>query len=204
VIAGLLSSLPILAAAMLAYAVIQMIESLSARGRRARSAVVVLGTFVLAAVFTPWTYLLFAAVTGLVIGLLRPRVARKWMAVVYVLAALCTLPAVVVNLSAVWLPHEIVTFRPGTLAHGRTEEVGYVLSEDNGWLTMLITGQGQEHTIIRVPDATVRTQTVCERQPMPGNPASYVIDAHTLWRVVTGTNSILSTSANTSCPSQGL
>jgi hypothetical protein len=204
VIAGLLSSLPILAAAMLAYAVIQMIESLSARGRRARSAVVVLGTFVLAAVFTPWTYLLFAAVTGLVIGLLRPRVARKWMAVVYVPAALCTLPAVVVNLSAVWLPHEIVTFRPGTLAHGRTEEVGYVLSEDNGWLTMLITGQGQEHTIIRVPDATVRTQTVCERQPMPGNPASYVIDAHTLWRVVTGTNSILSTSANTSCPSQGL
>jgi hypothetical protein len=204
VIAGLLSSLPILTAAMLAYAVIQMIGSPSARDRRAQSAVVLLGAFVLAAVYTPWTYLLFAAVIGLVIGLIQPRVTRKWMRVVYVLVALCALPAVVVNLSAVWLPHEIVTFRPGTLPHGRTQEVGYVLSEDNGWITMLITGQGQEHTIIRVPDAMVKTQTVCERQPMPGNPASYVIDAYTLWRVVTGTNSILSTSANVGCSYQGL
>ena len=179
VIAGLLSSLPILTAAMLAYAVVQMIGSLSARRRRRQSAVVMLGAFVLAAVYTPWTYLLFAALIGLVIGLIRTRVARKWMRVVYVLVALCTLPAVIVNLSAVWLPHEMVTFRPGTLPHGGTQEIGYVLSEDNGWLTMLITGQGQEHTIIRVPDATVKTQTVCERQPIPGNPASYFIDAHT-------------------------
>lgn len=204
VIAGLLSSLPILTAAMLAYAVIQMIGSLSARDRRAQSAVVILGAFVLATVFTPWTYLLFAAVIGLVIGLVRRRGARKWMCVVYVLVALCGLPAVVVNLAAVWLPHEIVTFRPGALPHGRTQEVGYVLSEDNAWITMLITGQGQEHTIIRVPDDTVKTQTVCERQPIHGKPTSYVIDAHTLWRVITGTNSILSTSANTGCPYEGL
>lgn len=204
VIAGLLSSLPILTAAMLAYAVIQMIGSLGARDRRVQSAVVILGAFVLAAVFTPWTYLIFAAVIGLVIGLVRPRCARKWMRMVYVLVALCTLPAVVVNLAGVWLPHEIVTFRPGALPHGGTQEVGYVLSEDSAWITMLITGQGQEHIIIRVPDATVKTQKVCERQPVPGNPTSYVIDAHTLWRVVTETNSILRTSANTGCPYQGL
>jgi hypothetical protein len=204
VIAGLLSSLPILTAAMLAYAVIQMIGSLGDRDRRVQSAVVILGAFVLAAVFTPWTYLIFAAVIGLVIGLVRPRCARKWMPMVYVLVALCTLPAVVVNLAGVWLPHEIVTFRPGTLPHGGTQEVGYVLSEDSAWITMLITGQGQEHIIIRVPDATVKTQKVCERQPVPGNPTSYVIDAHTLWRVVTETNSILRTSANTGCPYQGL
>jgi len=204
VIAGLLSSLPILTAAMLAYAVVQITGSFSARVRRAQSAVVTLGAFVLAAVFTPWTYLLFAAVIGLVVGLVRLRGTRKRMRVVYVLVALCALPAVVANLAAVWLPHEIVAFRPGTLPHGETQEIGFVLSEDNGWITMLITGQGQEHTIIRVPDDTVKTQTVCERQPVRGKPTSYVTDAHTLWRVITGTNSILGTSANTGCPYQGL
>jgi hypothetical protein len=204
VIAGLLSSLPILTAAMLAYAVIQMTGSLGDRDRRVQSAVVMLGAFALAAVFAPWTYLLLAAVNGLIIGLIKPRVAPKWGRALYLLVALCTLPAVVVNLAAVWLPHEIVTFRPGALPHRETQEIGYVLSEDNEWITMLTTGQGQEHTIIRVPDAAVRMQTVCERQPVSGKPTSYVIDAHTLWRVITGTNSILSTSANIGCPYQGL
>ena len=203
VTASLLSSLPILAAAMLACTVIQWIGSLGALGRRWRPAVVMLGAFVLAAVFTPWTYLVIAAVIGLVIGLIRLRGRPKLMAVVYWLAALCTLPFVILNLTAVWLPHEIVTFRPGTFPDGRTKQVGYVLSEGDGWITMLSTGPGQEHTIIRVPDATVKMQMVCERQPAPGHPWSHVTEARTLWRVITGTNSSLSASANTICPYEG-
>jgi len=200
VTASLLSSLPILTAAMLAYTVSQITSSEPCR--TVRLGVVVLGALVLAAVFTPWTYMLFAVVIGLAIGLTSK---RGWLkrAVVYVVAALGTLVAVTVNLSAVWLPHEIVTFPPHTLPAGRTQEVGYVLSEDNGWITMLSTGPGQEHAVIRVPDATVKTQTVCERRPAPGHPWSPIIDAYTLWRVVTGANSYLSASVNTTCPYEG-
>ena len=161
------------------------------------------GALVLAAVFTPWTYMLFAVVIGLAIGLTWAGDWPQPRAIVYVVAVLGTLVAVTVNLSAVWLPHEIVTFPAHTLPAGRTQEVGYVLSEDNGWITMLSTGPGQEHAIIRVPDAAVKTQTICERRPAPGHPWSPIIDAYTLWRVVTGANSYLSASVNTTCPYEG-
>jgi len=208
VTASLLSSLPILTAAMLASTLSQMTSSLVPKvvsGSRIkkpkppaftwRLAAAMLGAFVLAAVFSPWTYLTTAAVIGLVIGVTRALDAPKLRTVVYWLAVLFALPFVTVNLSAVWLPHEIVTFRPGTLPKGGTQEVGYVLSEDNGWITMLITGQVHEHTIIRVPDATVKMQTVCEREPI-----SDIFDSHTLWRVVTRASPTLRPSPNTTCP----
>jgi hypothetical protein len=202
VTASLLSSLPILIAAMLAYTVSQITLSLAAKDLTLPLGIVVLGALVLAAVFTPWTYMLFAVVIGLLIGVTLKR-GRPTRAVVYGVAVVGTLVAVTVNLSAVWLPHEIVTFPPHTLPAGRTQEVGYVLSEDNGWITVLSTGPGQEHAVIRVPDATVKTQTVCERRPALGHPWSPVIDAYTLWRVVTGANSYLSASVNTTCPYEG-
>jgi hypothetical protein len=208
VTASLLSSLPILTAAMLASAVSQMTSSLvpkvvSGSGIEKpkppsfswRLAAAMLGAFVLAAVFSPWTYLTTAVVIGLVIGVTRALGVAKLRTAVYWLAVLAALPFVTVNLSAVWLPHEIVTFRPGTLLHGGTQEVGYVLSEDNGWITMLITGHVYEHTIIRVPDATVKMQIVCEREPI-----SDIFDSHTLWRVVTRASPTLRASPNTTCP----
>jgi hypothetical protein len=215
VTAGLLSSLPILTAAMLAYTASQMIWSVAGRVAgtvRLREpeppdltwplAWVLLAAFVLAAVFTPWTYLAAAAVVGLLIAVTR--VVPVLKVPVYGLAALGTLIAVIVNLYTVWVPHEMVTFRHGTaLPGGRTNEVGYVLSEDNGWITMLSTGQGEEHRIIRVRDATVKQQTVCERRPSPGHSWSYITDARTLWRVVTA-NTSLSASANPTCPYQGM
>jgi hypothetical protein len=205
VTASLLSSLPILIAAMLASAVGQMTSSLvpkvvsASRIKKpkppaftSRLAAAMLGAFILAAVFSPWTYLPIAAVIGLVIGVTRALGAPKLRTVVYWLAALVTLPFVIVNLSAVWLPHEIVTFRPGTHL---PQEVGYVLSEDNGWITILITGHLHEHTIIGVPDATVKTQTVCEREPNFS-----IFDSHTLWRVVAKASPTLGPSPNTACP----
>jgi hypothetical protein len=60
---------------------------------------------------------------------------------------------------------------------------------------MLITGQVHEHTIIRVPDATVKMQTVCERDPI-----SDIFESHTLWRVVTRASPTLRPSPITTCP----
>jgi hypothetical protein len=53
----------------------------------------------------------------------------------------------------------------------------------------------QKHTIIRVPDAKVTTQVVCEREPSSG-----IFEAHTLWRVVTRASPTLRPSPNTTCP----
>jgi hypothetical protein len=206
VIAGLLSSLPILTAAMLAFTVMQMTGPRGAPGRRRRLAVVMLSAFVLSAVFAPWTYLAVAVGIGLVIGGVRTRTRGapkpKWGAVlVYVVVAVVAVAAVIVNLSSVWVPHEIVTFRPGILPDRGTVEVGYVLSEGNGWITMLSTGR-KEHTIIRFPDDAVK-QVVCERQPNRDHPWSLILDAVTPWRLVTGVNPYLGASANTRCPYQG-
>jgi hypothetical protein len=85
-----------------------------------------------------------------------------------------------------------VTFRPSTHL---SQQVGYVLSEDNGWITILITGRLHEHTIIRVLDAKVQTQTVCEREP-----GFSLFNSHTLWRVVTKDSPNLGPSPNTTCP----
>jgi len=208
VTASLLSSLSILAAAMLAAAVSQLTWSLVPKVVTAERikppdppaftwhlAAALLGAFVLAAGFSPWTYLPAAAVIGLVIGVARAVGTPTRRTVVYWLAALVALPFATVNLYAVWLPHEIVTFTPGTLPRGATQELGYVLSEDNGWITMLVTDHVQKHTIIRVPDAKVTTQVVCEREPNSG-----IFEAHTLWRVVTRASPTLRPSPNTTCP----
>lgn len=208
VTASLLSSLSILAAAMLAAAVSQLTWSLVPKVVTAERikppdppaftwhlAAALLGAFVLAAGFSPWTYLPVAAVLGLVIGVARAVGTPTRRTVVYWLAALVALPFATVNLYAVWLPHEIVTFTPGTLPRGATQELGYVLSEDNGWITMLVTDHVQKHTIIRVPDAKVTTQVVCEREPNSG-----IFEAHTLWRVVTRASPTLRPSPNTTCP----
>jgi hypothetical protein len=208
VTASLLSSLSILAAAMLAAAVSQLTWSLVPKVVTAERikppdppaftwhlSAAPLGAFVLAAGFSPWDYLPVAAVIGLVIGVARAVGTPTLRTVVYWLAALVALPFAMVNLYAVWLPHETVTFTPGTLPRGATQELGYVLSEDNGWITMLVTDHVQKHTIIRVPDAKVTTQVVCEREPSSG-----IFEAHTLWRVVTRASPTLRPSPNTTCP----
>jgi hypothetical protein len=218
VTAGLLSSLPILTAAMLTYTVSQVTWSGMARDAGASRtqepkppaftgplAWVTLGSFVLAAVFTPWTYLALAALFGLVIGLMRTkRVPKPAARAAYAVVGSISVALVILSLYTVWVPHEIVTFRPGTLADGRTQDVGYILSEDNGWIAMLSTGLGEEHRLIRVPDAAVQKQIVCERRPTPGHLSSHFLDAVTLWRLVAGDNASLAASANVACPYQGL
>jgi hypothetical protein len=186
VTAGLLSSLPILAAAMLAFTVIHMIRSRDAPGPRWRLAVVMLGAFVVAAMLTSWPYLVLAVVLGLTIGaVLRWHVPTRGAWPVYVLVSIIAVCAVILSLYTVWVPHETVYFRAGTLpanTRPRDKQVGYVLSEGNGWITMLTSGA---HQIVRYPDADVITQMVCERRPKPGNIISEFREGATLWDEVT-------------------
>ena len=220
VTAGLLTSLPILTAAMLANRLDWTIRT-SHRGPLAghwRLAVVMAGTIVLAGLFAPWTYLPFAVLYGVLFGAMRrPEVRKRFSlrsrlrkSVTVAFAALVGVPAaavfgvaVVVSLYSVWVPHEIVTFRPGTLPGGRTQEVDYVLSEGSGWTTLLTTGLGDEHAIIRVPDAAVKKQTVCERTPTSNHPWSILLDAGTMWRIITAVNSYLGVTVTKTCPYGG-
>jgi hypothetical protein len=195
VTAGLLSSLPILAAAMLAYTIIEMTGAHASPGDTWRLYSVAFGTFVLAAFFTPWTYLVLAVIIGLVIAWLKTGRVRKpafWS--LSVLVTGLAVVAVILNLYTVWVPHEIVYFRPNTL---KTEpQVGYVLSEDNGWITMLTSGP---HQIVRYPDAKVITQMVCERAPRPNDFWSEVKDSATLWDEITAHASGLHPAVNQNC-----
>lgn len=186
--AGLLSSLPILTAAMLAYTLSRVLTwvlgILPSRGPPSAFsrplAWVTLGAFVLAALFAPWTYLALAGVIGLAIALMRTlraskRIARLGAWLVRVLLASAAVVAVIFSLYAVWVPHEVVYLRSGT-AVPRTEQVGYVLSEGNGWITILTSGV---HRIVHYPDAKVTAQMVCEK-------SSELTDAPTPWAWVTG------------------
>lgn len=223
VTAGLLTSLPILTAAMLANRLGWTIRTWR-RGPQAnhwRLAVVLAGAILLAGLFAPWTYLPFAVLYGVLFGLygvlfgamqrtegrtrarLRKSATVAFVTLVGVPAAALFGAAVVVSLYSVWVPHEIVTFRPGTLPGGRTQEVDYVLSEGTGWTTLLTTGRGDEHAIIRVPDAAVQKQTVCERSPTSDHPWSILLDAGTTWRLITGVNSSLGVTITTVCPYGG-
>jgi hypothetical protein len=224
VTAGLLSSLPILAAAMLAYTVSRVTwppiawltvnwRPLAWLTRKLRSErqepppyawrllVVTLGAFVLAAVFTPWTYLSLAIVIGLVIAGMRSLAFSPWVAwPVYGVVALIALVLVILSLYVVWVPHEVVQFRPGTLPaqtlpYGK--QVGYVLSEDNGWITMLTS---DTRHIVRYPDADVMTQMVCERRPERGDIWSQFGRGATLWVKATIDAPYLHPTANFNCP----
>jgi len=223
VTAGLLSSLPILAAAMLAYTVSRMTWPLLVRVGRAWRIVrvgrasrilgpeppdlpgqllmVTLGAFVLAAFFTPWAYLALAMLIGLVIGILQARGVHNLAArLVYAMFTSVAAVAVILNLYTVWVPHEVVHFRPGTLpAHTvpKDAQVGYVLSEDNGWITMLTSGTRR---IVRYSDADVTTQRVCERYPQRGDLWSEVREGATLWDEVTSHAHYLHPALNQNCP----
>jgi hypothetical protein len=201
VTAGLLSSLPILAAAMVAFTVLHMIEFRGAPGRHRRRWVM-LAALVLAAAFTPWLYLVLAVGIGLGIGAMRRRPQPpEWSTwLVYAVVAILAVPAVILSLYTVWVPHERVDFEPGVLPPNISPpnaQVGYVLSEDNGWITMLTSGV---HRIVRYPDADVITQMVCERQPSFSHPWSEVKVGATVWDEVTSWVHFLQPAVNPPCP----
>lgn len=200
VIAGLLSSLPILTALMLGWIIFRTVRSwfpgFHPESRKAL-ACVLLGSFVLSVFFTPVPYMLAAIVLGSLAGLVegwRPSGWRVWTSrvLVWAFAGFATITI----LYTVWVPHEIVKLRPGGTGIGLTPNeragyvLGYVLADDpGGWITILTSGS---RTIIRFRDTTVRSITVCERTPHGG--VSNIFYASPLW------NRILHPGTYVKCP----
>jgi hypothetical protein len=198
VIAGLLSALPILTASMLAFNVYRAVRPIRVTrvpsgGLHVPAAslvVVMVAAAVLSAVFTPWTFMAGAVVIGLAIALgrrllkgpmadwRRTRLAVAPLAGLLLLAA--TVGAVVAMLYTVWVPHEIVDFTPGPKGQPPAQEVGYVLTEGDGWITILTSGP---HQIVRFSDSAVKSFMVCQRGPHGG--WSDLADASTLWQEIT-------------------
>jgi WD40 repeat protein len=213
VIAGLLSALPILAAGMLAFAVYRVtvvvrLDKKPQPGHRGLHlpayplVVVTVAAAVVSAVFTPWPFMAGAVVIGLFTGLFlqwadRAKVSLLVRGVLAVLVA-GSLYAVVAMLYTVWVPHEIVAFTPGPKGQPPAQETGYVLSEDDGWITILTSGP---HQIVRYQDSAVKSFQVCERVPDGG--WSDAASATTLWQEITKLPLLgsMHAAANTRCPS---
>jgi len=211
VIAGLLSALPILIAAMFAFTIYRTILAtrVTRRGLHVPAiplVVVTVTAAVLCAVFTPWTFMVGAALIGLVTGTGRrlfegPLAAwrRTRMAVVPPVGLILlagTVAAVVAMLYTVWVPHEIVDFTPGPNGQPPSQEVGYVLAEGGGSITILTSGA---HQIVRFNDSAAKSFELCERGP--GGGWSDVANAATLWQEATRASflNVLHAAANAPC-----
>jgi hypothetical protein len=169
--------------------------------------VVTVTAAVLSAVFTPWTFMVGAVTIGLLSAagqwLVEGRRAvwRKTRMGVNSVGALVLLAgsvaAVVAMLYTVWVPHEIVAFTPGPKGQPPAREIGYVLSEGDGWITILTSGL---HQIVRFSDSAAKSFEVCERGPLGG--WSDAANATTLWQEVTKPRflSFLHAAANAQCP----
>ena len=186
---GLLSAFPLISAALLALATSEIVRI--RRDRRTysfdRRQVVLLwaiwssaaiGCFLL----TPWTVAASSFILGLSFGLVtimseKPRIKRVlclsllWAASIYL----------VVNplLYAVWLPHEDVTIKA---TDGIRVVKGYVLSDSNGWVSVLRTGQRR---IYRFPSSEVTKRDLCSGRAVP-NPLlpDYWKTADSPWQTI--------------------
>jgi hypothetical protein len=201
VVAGLFTSLPILAAAMLAITIYRFAKSAGPAAPEATALAtpmasivrrtsgyrwtglrrhdpliaVMLSALLLSAFFTPYPYMASAIIFGVLAG----RTRRKWsIRITSVLAGLVALISVISILYNAWLPHETVTFKAVTAASKPHSPVlGYVLADDpDGWITILRSGQ---HSIVRFRDSSVGSLTVCARAPH--SLLSDIFDASTTW-----------------------
>jgi hypothetical protein len=190
VIGGLLSSLPVLAAAMLATTIFREVNRVPRRTPGSGPVrpprlpfrpispltVVMLASVLLCTVLTQWTVMVSAVVIGLVIGGFQ-RTGKTWLRrIAYLAAAIIGVVAVVAMLYNVWLPHEKLA-----IAGVKEPVVGYVLADDpDGWITILVSGT---HGLVWYRDTAVTARTPCEQAPW--DLWSQVTDAATLWQEVT-------------------
>jgi len=135
---------------------------------------------------TPWPIAAATALVGLFSGLTseikRKKVVQRGLLSVLVLASVF----LILNplLYAVWLPHEILTVpKLGTTKQSDKQYItGYVLSDDDGWITLL---QTPSRTIARFRGDEVAARTLCQGQAvaMPGAPRWYK-NADSPWKAL--------------------
>jgi hypothetical protein len=197
IVGGLLSALPVISATALGWMVFRISRSwlLKRSFPRDTSSWIVLSVAVVACFFlTPWPVMASGAVLGLACGIPAWRVAskaekpatnrRRWIGRIGRIGGLTVVGIasfyLVLNplLYAVWLPHETLKLtKPNP-----QPMVGYVLSYDNGWVSVL---QTRVRRIYWFPSQDLLTRNLCRSSSisMPGMPALFN-DPTSLWNIV--------------------
>jgi hypothetical protein len=188
-VAAVLSSLPTLAAAMLAITCFQIFWPLV--GLRLapwpQLVPVVVVAFLVCAALTPWWIVLAAVVLGLafgglqwaIYGLREHRLSQRGVRFLQMVILVGEVSAVAVMLYTAWLPNEIVKFKHNTI-YGRERVVANVLAEDSGGAITLL--DSTRRKIIRHQDANVQYIRECYFPPRGGFTEFY--DAPTLWTLL--------------------
>lgn len=214
VIAGVLSSLPILAASFLATTVYRMVrvmmpapEAAIESGDEHDSPVswrkkffvnfkghapvvwTMVGAFVLCAFFTPVPYMVFAIFLGIIAGSARGALVdpqkKSWRLLIFrLLFGLGATFAVVAMLYTVWLPHEIVTIPAGSTKAGNGSTTQVGYVIADNPSGWITILTSGERQLVTYRDTTVQSLTVCERTP-GGDFLSNVFYASPLWNTVT-------------------
>jgi hypothetical protein len=167
---GLLSALPLISAAALGLATFQIVKNLLLASKLPRDIRVWAGFSAAAVagfVLTPWAVMALGAFLGLISDVAAWAASktkkstndrRKWIGVIgrvgtwSVVGTLSFILVLNPLLYAVWLPRETLT-----LANSSPQSmVGYVLSDSNGWISLLRTGERKIYRF-RMEDVTART-----------------------------------------------
>jgi hypothetical protein len=190
IVGGLLSAFPIVFAGILGLATYELIRGASFRKPPGVVEVVIWGAAALGCLFlTPWPIFAFTVVLGIISGL----VVRRWLrsepeaaqdpksrksrmarvagySVLFLVSLYFVLNPL---LYAVWLPHETLTFKKVTPI------TGYVLSDANGWISVLRTN---ERRIYRYRTEDVLKRILCRGTsvPMPYFPVKQLKSADPL------------------------
>jgi hypothetical protein len=167
---GLLSALPLISAAALGLAVFEIVKNLLLAGKFPRDIRVWSGFSAAAVagfVLTPWAVMASGAFLGLISGVAAWAASktrkstndrRKWIGVIGrvgtwgVVGILSFILVLNPLLYAVWLPHETLNL----VNSNSSSMVGYVLSDSNGWISLLKSGERRIHRF-RMEDVTART-----------------------------------------------
>jgi hypothetical protein len=197
IVGGLLSALPVISATALGWTVFQISRSwlLERSFPRDTSSWIVLSVAVVTCFFlTPWPVMASGAFLGLACGIATGWVAskaekpatnrRRWVGRIGRIGGLTVVGIasfyLVLNplLYAVWLPHETLKLtKPNP-----QPMVGYVLSYDNGWVSVLQTGVRR---IYWFPSQDVLARDLCRSRSisMPAMPA-WFNNPTSLWNIV--------------------
>lgn len=198
IVGALLSVFPLISALLLALALFEL-----SRGapfvkappfiRRDYDAVwVILLVAAVACLFlTPWPIMVTSVILGLASGFvlrlssITERLKKLWLKLALTCMGwvflLLFFVVFILNpvMYAVWLPHEILTF-----SNGGSPEAGYVLSDSNGWVSQLRSGQRR---IYRYRSEDVTSRTLCRGgQSLPSMPfvPNSLTSPDSLWQTI--------------------
>jgi len=213
VIAGLLSSLPILAASFLAATVYRTVRVLMpapeaaiesdggpdspASWRKgpfvnikghAPAVWAMVGACVLCTFFTPVPYMVFAIFLGIIAGSARGALVdpkkKSWRVLtVRLLSGLGAILALIGMLYTVWLPHVVVTLPTGSTKTGHGSTTQVGYVIADNPSGWITILTSGERQLVTYRDMTIQSLTVCERTPQ-GSFLSNVFYASTLWNTV--------------------